>query len=129
MQDVADCDLLSGERSYRAKNESERPVIHGKKRMGLGGQGSTRREGLVQQPEKPSMRRAPKPAEALGATPERYVKPEGSVSAAPRAPTTKMKTPSIIIDPSARTDRSLNLNYFRRRGPDLDYTARGRRLT
>jgi len=60
MQDVADCDLLSGERSYRAKNESERPVIYGKKRMGLGGQGSTwKREGLVQQPEKPSMRRAP----------------------------------------------------------------------
>jgi len=48
MQDVADCDLLSGERSYRASNESERPVIYGKKRMGLGGQGSTwKREGLV----------------------------------------------------------------------------------
>jgi hypothetical protein len=36
-----------------------------------------------------------------------------------------MKTPSIIIDPSARTDRSLNLIYSRRRGPDLDYTACG----
>jgi len=41
-----------------------------------------------------------------------------------------MKTPSINrIDTSARTDRSLNLNYFRRRGPDIDYTARGRLLT
>jgi hypothetical protein len=37
----------------------------------------------------------PKPAKALGATSGRYVKPEGSVSAALRAPTTKMKTPSI----------------------------------
>ncbi|NAZ32846.1 MAG: hypothetical protein GU356_00895 [Pyrobaculum sp.] len=43
----------------------------------------------------------------------------------PRAPTTKMKTPSVIIDTSALTDRSLNLNYFRRRSPDLDYTACG----
>jgi hypothetical protein len=67
-----------------------------------------------------------KPAEALGATLGRHVEPKGSVSAAPRAPTTKMKTPSINrIDTSALTDRSLNLNYFRRRGPDFDYTARG----
>jgi hypothetical protein len=37
-----------------------------------------------------------------------------------------MKTPSINkIDTSAPTDRSLNLNYSRRRGPDIDYTARG----